>query len=106
MEIETVDGDITFRGYLGKLKYEAVDGNFQGIFIQAPSSLEMESVNGNFDLKFPYGTGFTAVMNTVSGNFTSYFPTTQNGNRYVSGDGSTYIEIDNVSGNLIINKAE
>jgi hypothetical protein len=45
-------------------------------------------------------------MNTVSGNFTSYFPTTQNGNRYVSGDGSTYIEIDNVSGNLIINKAE
>jgi hypothetical protein len=106
MEIETVNGDVSFSGSLDKLKYEAVDADFRAAFTKAPSSLEMGSVNGNFDLKLPHHTGFTAVMNTVSGTFTSVFNTIQNGNRYVAGDGSTYIEIDNVSGNLIINYLE
>lgn len=106
VEIETVNGNVTFSGYLNKLKYEAVDGDFHGTFAKAPTALEMESVNGNVELRFSADTGFTADMSTVSGKFSSDFPTTQNGNRHIHGDGSCFIQIENVSGNLTINKID
>ena len=106
LNIETVSGDITFKGTLGKLECEAVDADFRGTFTSAPNRLYLNSVDGSFDLKFPVDIGFTAALNTVSGNFTSYFPTTNSGNRYVCGDGACTIEINSVSGGLTINKAE
>ena len=106
LNIETVSGDITFKGTLGKLECEAVDADFRGTFTSVPNSLNMNSVDGNFDLIFPGDAGFTAALNTVSGNFSSEFSTTKSGNRYVCGDGACAIEIDSVSGGLTINKAE
>lgn len=106
LTIETVSGDITYKGTLGKLECEAVDADFRGTFTSAPSSLDLNSVDGSFDLRFPADIGFTAALNTVSGNFTSLFPTTNSGNRYVCGDGSCVIEINSVSGSLTINKTE
>lgn len=106
LTIETVSGDITYKGALGKLECEAVDADFRGTFTSAPSSLDLNSVDGSFDLRFPADIGFTAALNTVSGNFTSLFPTTNSGNRYVCGDGSCVIEINSVSGSLTINKTE
>lgn len=106
LSIETVNGDVIYRGILKKLEYEGVNADFHGIFTAAPINLDMTSVDGDIEVRLPHDTGFTAVMNTVSGDFNSLYATTNSGNRYVYGDGACVIEIESVSGNLTINKAE
>lgn len=106
LNIETVNGDVLYKGTLKKLEYEGVNADFRGTFTAAPSKLNLNSVDGDIEVRLPDDTGFTAVLDTVSGNFTSRFPTTNSGNRYVYGDGSCVIEIDSVSGDLTINRTE
>lgn len=50
--------------------------------------------------------GFTANINTVSGNVNTDVAMTRNGNRYTCGDGSMEIDVNTVSGGIRIEKKQ
>lgn len=106
LTVETVDGDITYSGTLNKLNCEGVSADFRGTFIAVPHSIELSTVDGNIDLILPADAGFTAELDTISGKFTSNFDTVVSGSRYSCGNGACSIEVDGVSGNITINKAQ
>lgn len=106
LTVETVDGDITYSGTLNDLECEGVSADFRGTFTAVPHSIDLSTVDGNIDLILPADAGFTAELDTISGKFTSDFDTVVSGSRYSCGNGACSIEIDGVSGNITINKAQ
>lgn len=104
LELDTASGGLDFSGRLGKLDVTAASANITARLLNVPDSLEVDSASGSLDLTLPKDAGFTAKFDTASGSFTSDFETTQEGNRYLCGDGSCKIEVETASGNVVIHK--
>lgn len=105
MNVDTVSGDVTFNGILRELTCEGVSANFRGFFTETPNSIQMDGVSGNIDITLPADAGFTAELDTLNGHFSSDFNTTSSDDRYICGNGQCQIEIDGVSGDINIRKA-
>ena len=105
MNMETVSGDVTFNGTLRELTCEGVSANFRGFFTETPNSIQVDGVSGNIDITLPADAGFTAELDTLNGDFDSDFSITSSGDRYICGNGQCSIEIDGVSGDINIRKA-
>ena len=71
---------------------------------KAPTSIEAETVSGEIILYLPEDTGFTAELDSVSGEFKCDFEVSEKKDRYQSGDSSNYYEFDTVSGDVRIKK--
>lgn len=102
LEWDSTSGDLNFSGGLNTLECDSASGNVYATVETVPTSVEIESTSGNLDLTLPKNTGFTLRMDTVSGNVTSDFVTTQYNGRSVSGDGSCRIQAETVSGDVIL----
>ncbi len=105
MNVETVSGDVTFNGTLRELTCEGVSANFCGYFTATPNSIDVSGVSGNIDITLPADAGFTAELDTINGDFNSEFSTTSSGDRYICGNGQCSIEVEGVSGDINIRKA-
>lgn len=105
LDIDTASGDVRYRGSLAELDVEAASASFTGILTSAPSRISMDSMSGGLELTLPENTGFTVDMDTMSGKFTSDFPTTTKNGTYISGDGSCRISVSAMSGDVKIQKA-
>ena len=105
MNVETVSGDVTFNGTLRQLTCEGVSANFRGYFTETPNSIQVDGVSGDIDITLPADAGFTAELDTLNGHFNSDFSTTSSGDRYICGNGQCTIEVDGVSGDINIRKA-
>ena len=57
-------------------------------------------------LTLPADCGFSASMDSLSGNITTEFETTNVNGSYVYGDGSCIIDADTMSGNITIRKGQ
>ncbi len=81
-----------------------VSGDIYANIEKASGKVDAESVSGNITLKLGGSYGFTVDMETVSGRFESGgLPVTVAGeDRYVYGDGALEIEVETVSGNVIV----
>ena len=64
--------------------------------------MEAESTSGNVTLSLPEDTGFTAHLDTTSGDITYELPLEKKGDTYICGDGSSKINIDTTSGDIAI----
>ena len=106
VSIDTVSGDFRFDGTVGTLECDAVSANCVLVTANAPRSIEIEGVSGNLDLILPESCGFTATLDTMSGNFSSDFSTTSKDGKYVCGDGACYITVSTMSGDITIRKAD
>lgn len=104
LNMETMSGDITFTGILDTLDCDAVSANCSITVSNKPTRIDMDGVSGNLDLYLPEDCGFTAVIDSVSGEFYSEFEASTQSNRYVYGDGACRIEMDAVSGDIHIQK--
>lgn len=104
LSLETVSGDIHYTGNLQRLSCSAVSANCSVEVTNSPESIEMEGVSGNLDLTLPQDCGFSARIETVSGQFHSEFETTTQHDTYIYGDGSCHIEMEGVSGDIDIRK--
>ena len=104
MSLETVSGDIEFTGTLDTLSCHSVSANCNITVTNTPKSIEMEGVSGDLELNLPAECGFTASVETVSGEFSSNFAIITQGNTYIYGDGTCHIEMEGVSGNVRINE--
>lgn len=104
LELDTSSGGLQYTGRLGKLDVDGASANVTARLLNVPESVELEAASGGMELYLPEDAGFTAKLDTMSGEFLSDFETTQEGKRYTCGDGSCKIDADTMSGNLEIRK--
>lgn len=106
LELDTASGGLQYTGRLGKLDVDGASANVTARLLNVPESVELETASGSMELYLPGDAGFTAKLDTMSGNFLSDFETTQEGKRYTCGDGSCKIDAETMSGDLEIRKNE
>lgn len=104
LDLDTASGDILFQGKLTQMDCDAASANIILDLTNVPTSLNMDTASGNLNLVLPEGAGFTVSMDTLSGEFESDFDTTLRNGSYVAGNGSCRIDVDAMSGDVIIRK--
>ncbi|MBQ9119820.1 MAG: DUF4097 family beta strand repeat protein [Lachnospiraceae bacterium] len=105
LETESVSGGLKITvEELGVLNAQSTSGDIELTAEKAPTSIEAETVSGEIILYLPEDTGFTAELDSVSGEFKCDFEVSEKKDRYQSGDSSNYYEFDTVSGDVRIKK--
>lgn len=100
VESESVSGNLKYTGLLSEFSVEAVSADCTLELSSHPKYISLDAVSGNMTVYLPADCGFTATVDSVSGDFTTDFAaTTQNG-RYVFGTGDCQITADSVSGDI------
>lgn len=105
IDLDTASGNITFEGTLDMLDCDAASANCRVTVTNVPSSIEIDTASGDLDLTFPDNCGFTCNLTTMSGEFTSDFPTTSHNGNHVHGDGSCRINVSAMSGDVTIRRS-
>lgn len=107
LDMDTASGDVTFSGSLNTLDFDAASASFTAVLYGVPRSIDMDSMSGDLDITLPADAGFTLSMDAMSSDFRSEFEYSQNRNGYyVSGDGACRIDVDAMSGDVYIRKAQ
>lgn len=106
VNVESVSGDVVVNGTLNTLDAELVSGKINVNSDKQLSSLDMETVSGNITVTMPEGDGFTAEMDSVSGDIDIDFEVTIKGDKRINGDGSAEYNFETVSGDVKLKKAE
>lgn len=104
LDVDTASGDVNYSGTLKTLEYDSASGDLQAVFHNTPRSIEMETASGDVDITLPDGCGFTAEVDSMSGDFSSDFETVRKEDSYVHGDGSCRINMSAMSGDVHIRK--
>lgn len=103
-DFDSVSGSLEYTGKLWELEAETVSGNLTAQLEKTPISVDVKTVSGVLDLTLPESTGFTAKLDSRSGQFTSDFDTTTQNDRYLCGDGACEITVRTTSGDVRIQK--
>lgn len=103
-QAETVSGNVNFEGTAQKLHFSTVSANCTAAISGNPKEIDMDSVSGDLRLTLPDITGFTASLDSTSGDPSISFPVTSSRNTYTYADGACRITASSVSGDLIIGK--
>jgi len=106
LDVETASGDVEFSGTLNTLDYDSASAELHAVFRNVPRSLDMDTASGDVDITLPADSGFTAEVDSVSGDFSSDFDYSQRDDRYIAGDGSCRIDLSAMSGNVSIRRGE
>lgn len=106
LEVDTASGDVNYTGYLNKLECNGASADVTATLENTPLVITMECASGDLDLTLPPDSGFTASIESFSGDLESEFEISKNGNYYVCGDGSCKIELNCASGDIRIRKGK
>lgn len=104
LDVDTASGDINFSGTLSELDCDAASATCTMRLTNCPKRMDADMASGDLRLTLPENCGFTVNLESLSGDFTSEFPTATKDGRYVHGDGSCIIQVSAMSGNIVINK--
>lgn len=104
IDINTVSGNVEFVGTMNHFDCEGVSSDCYVKVSNVPESISVEGVSGDLELYLPEDCGFTAGINTVSGDVSYDFDTRFDGNHHVYGNGDCEIDMECVSGNIEIGK--
>lgn len=102
IDIDSASGDVRFIGSLDILECDAASANVYAVLSNVPSRLDMDSMSGDLDITLPTDAGFTLRMDAMKSDFSSDFETALKNGSYVCGDGACRINVDAMSGNVII----
>lgn len=106
LDVKTASGNILFSGNADQVECSGVSANCTLKMANTPQEITMEGVSGNLDLTLPEDSGFTVEMNSASGQLHSDFDAAGGHGNYRYGNGSCKIEVDGLSGNVTIRKAD
>lgn len=106
VDLGTVSGSLSFEGSLQELDFDTVSANCTAVLSNVPREIDLDSVSGDLRLTLPESAGFTARLDSASGNISTDFPTTVSRGAHICGDGNCEIDADTVSGDVFIYKAE
>ena len=104
LDLDTASGDIQFSGSLQQLECDSASANILLELTNVPKSIGLDTASGDLEVTLPTDAGFTVTMDTLSSDFESDFATTKRNNSYVAGNGRCRIDVDAMSGDVIIRK--
>ena len=104
IDLDTASGDVNFTGTLNILDCDAASASINLVVTNTPKRIDIDTASGDLDLTLPENCGFSVSLDTMSGDFTSDFPTTMTAGNYLHGDGTCRINISAMSGDVIIRK--
>lgn len=105
IDLDTASGDITFEGTLEMLDCDAASANCRITVTNVPRTIDIDTASGDLDLTLPENSGFSCDLTTMSGSFSSDFETMLQNGHYIHGDGSCRINVDAMSGDVVIRKS-
>ncbi len=105
IDIETTSGNVNITSDgIADLDVDTTSGRVDIDVNNAPRRVDIETVSGSITLNIPDGSGFTAGVAKVSGNFSCDFSAEHRGGKYIYGDGSGSYSFESISGNIAIKK--
>lgn len=99
---EAVSGNFKASGAFSEIDVDTVSGSIEVRTSVSPREVEGGSVSGNISLYLPKDSGFTAKIDTVSGEIECSLPCTVGKNRVICGNGSAAFDFESVSGSVRI----
>lgn len=105
VDIDQTSGAVTFEGSVNTFKADSISGAVVLKSAVCPNEFNVSTVSGSIQLFIPEGTGFTATLDSFSGNATCTFPVTMiNNDQMVYLNGGAVFQCNTVSGGLSISK--
>ena len=104
IDLDTASGDVNFTGTLNILDCDAASASINLVVTNIPKRIDIDTASGDLDLTLPENCGFSVSLDTMSGDFSSDFPTVMTAGNYLHGDGTCRINISAMSGDVIIRK--
>ena len=105
VSFETVSGNVEYRGRVLELECNTVSADCKVVLLEHNAQrLSMEAVSGDLIVSIPEEMGYSASLDSVSGNIYSDFHATHENGQMVYGDGSCKIDAESVSGDIEIRK--
>lgn len=106
MDLDAASGDVKFSGTLDTLDFDGASASCTLVLSNCPQRIDLDGMSGDLDITLPEDCGFTVTMNAMSSDFSSDFETVTTNGAHVHGDGSCRINIDAMSGDVIIRKGQ
>lgn len=104
LNLDTASGDVRFTGSLQQLDCDAASANILLALTNVPDSIDLDTASGDLDITLPGYAGFQVTLETLSGRFESDFDAVSRNGSYVWGDGKCRIDVDAMSGDVIVRK--
>jgi hypothetical protein len=105
VEIETVSGDVSVDGVVERGSFDGVSGEVNLCLREQAEQLDMDTVSGDLRLTLPDSTaGFRVNVDSLSGDADIRGFALERRQDDTWGDGSMEINVDSISGKLIIEK--
>lgn len=100
LRIDVASGDLDVKGrFDDSVSVRTASGETWVVCEEVcPRAVDADLASGEVSVAVPRNSGFTAKVTKASGQFSSAFPLSQNGNGYVAGDGSADINVRLASG--------
>ncbi len=104
LNVEVVSGSVHMEGVFEKAELEAVSGDLMLGCDSFVSEVNAETVSGDITLYIPEDNGFSAELDSVSGDLNTEFAVNGKGDTKVYGNGSAEFDFETVSGDVWIRK--
>lgn len=104
LRVDVASGQLNVEGrFADRVNVRTASGDTRVVCEEAcPGAVDVDIASGEVSVAVPKDSGFTARIDKASGDFSSTFPLTQNGNVYMSGDGSASVNARIASGAFLI----
>lgn len=104
IDISCVSTNIKVNSEVTDFEVDTTSGNVDFTSTIMSNKIKINAISSVVNLTLPENSGFTVEYDTLSGQFTSDFATTNSNDKYIFGDGTKQIEVSTISGNLSILK--
>ena len=104
LDLDTASGDVRFTGSLQQLDCDAASANIVLELTNVPGSIDLDTASGDLDITLPGYAGFQVTLESLSGRFESDFDAVSRNGTYIWGDGKCRIDVDAMSGDVIVRK--
>lgn len=103
--IDSTSGSLRFAGRATAIRANTTSGSVHLTpETDELSEINVDSTSGDVTVLLPEGTGFSASLDSVSGDFRGNFDARRSGSVYLCGDGKIRITVNTVSGDLRLEK--
>lgn len=102
LDVDTASGSVYFEGSLNKLDFDSASAGVEAVLSNVPYEIDMDTGSGSLTLFLPEDAGFTAKLDTLSGDFDSTLDFSVKSGKYVRGNGACDIDVSSMSGGVTI----
>lgn len=106
LKMDTVSGQCDFVGSVKKIDFDSTSGDIDIDSSVFPREIDTDTVSGSASFKIPIGDGFTADLDSLSGELDCNVPLVSSKKFFKYGDGSAKYDFESVSGDVTIRISE